>query len=102
MLIDALSASSSIIKRALSAILLLIVCVCSQICKRFNTATFFLTTSNNGCGVLKFIPNVWAAVLVKSPFSALVVIEFAMAVEKPGMRPTPILFFWLLAYTLSN
>ena len=71
--IDALSASSSIIRRDLLFIIPFSECVFSQILSRFNTVEFFFTTRSAGCGALKLKPAVLAARRVKSPLSELVV-----------------------------
>ena len=71
-------------------ILSLVACVCNQVHKRFKTEAFFFTTNKMGCGALKLKPAVLVALLVKSPFSKLVVYEFAIAFSKPGISPTPI------------
>ena len=67
-LIDALSASSSIIRRDLLLIFPFSECVFSQVLRRFNTVEFFFTTRSAGCGALKLKPAVLAERLVKSPF----------------------------------
>ena len=48
-------------------------CVCSQLKSRLSTDAFFLMTRMIGYGLLKVNPAVFAARLVKSPCSVLVV-----------------------------